>query len=461
MVLLQLAQFGILSRFLSKEDFGLYALVTIVLNAVQQLSSLGIGAAVIQRPVPSKDELSSLYWLNVISGIGFSAIVALCAWPIATFFEDLRLVHLLLLATIPVAFAGFSQQFQYLLQKNLEFGRLALVEIVSSATGVSVAIAFASKGAGAEAFLYGIISNHLIKTPFLFFFGSRYSMPGLHFSRNDLRGYLRFGVFLSGQNIVNIATARIDSIIIGKMLGPTALGLYFFAQQFTSQIFIRITPIITRVAFPVFSAIQHDRDRMRRGYGQMIQLLAMVIFPMLLGLALVSDEFLELFFAPEWQAASRLIQILAAVALLKSIISPIGSILMARGRSDVGFYMNIYLLIQVSLCLFVGSHWGIEGVAWALFISTLIAFVVWLVVQQTVVSISAVFLVKNLRIPLMATAVMAIAVSSTKAVLLLFQAEPRIIFVTCVLAGVSCYGAFVYRFRNSILQAKMPSVVST
>ena len=447
LICIQLSQVFILSRLLTADDFGLYALVMIVVQIVRQFSNMGIGSAVIQRQSTTDNELSSLYWLNVIFGCSFALLILAAAYPLALFFDDLRLFPLLILSSLGVVVPTLGQQFQYLLQKALEFRSLAIVELMSVVIGMGTSVFFAITGHGVFAFVYGMLVNQSLRTFLLLLIGLKIHRPRLHFSIMDLKGYLRFGAFLSAQNIVNILTARVDSIIIGRLLGPSALGVYFFAQQFTSQVFIRIIPIVSRVAFPVFSKLQSDPARMGEGYLRMVQALAIIIFPILVGLGLVIDELLEVFFVPEWSSAAGIIQILVFVMMFKTVIAPIGTVLMARGRTDVGFYMNAYMLVQLPLFLVFGATFGIIGVAWSLLCSTIVSFIIWLVVQSRVVSIDVIEMCRLLILPVAGVFLMALSVLGVRSIMHANDVNSGVTVFTYIASGAVTYLLIIWRYR--------------
>jgi O-antigen/teichoic acid export membrane protein len=443
-IAIQVLQIYLLSRMLTEEDFGLYALLMVVIQIVRQFSDMGIGAAIVQREDPTHQELSSLYWLNVFFGGLLCAVISASAKGLAWFFEDTRLSSMFMLASVTVFVAGFGQQYQYLLQKELRFRSLAVVDLSGSALGAIFAVFSASHGAGAFAFVYGMLLSQGLRTGMLLIYGLRIHCPLIRFKREELRGYLRFGMFLSGQNIVNLLSSRMDSLIIGKILGPAPLGLYFFAQQFTSQIYLRITPILSRVAFPVFSKVQGDPIRMQQGYLKMVQILALVIFPILAGLAVLANEFLAVFFDPKWQSAAILIQILAIVALLKSVISPVGVLLMARGRTDIGFYMNVYILVQVTGLMILGANFGVVGVALGVLASTLIACSIWIIVQQRLFDIRVNSLFKVLWKPVLSMVLLVIVTLSTKIVAGHFNVDSKALLLLSSVFGGSIYLFCIY-----------------
>jgi O-antigen/teichoic acid export membrane protein len=158
-------------------------------------------------------------------------------------------------------------------------------------------------------------------------------------------------------------------MLIGPILGAQALGFYNFALYLTAQPISRINPILTKVAFPMFSRIQDDTGRLRRGYIKLLSLLATVNAPLLVGLAAVAPWFVPVVFGAKWTPSIMLVQILSFVSLSRCIGNPIGSLQLAKGRADLGFWWNVLLLVCSVPAIYIGGKTGeATGVALALLV---------------------------------------------------------------------------------------------
>lgn len=364
---LQLGQLAILARLLRPEDFGLLAMIMIVIGLAQAYADMGISNAIIYRQDTTRDQLSSLYWLNILAGvIVFLAVIASVPL-IVTLYREPRLAELIPWAASIFLVVPLGRQFQVLLQKNLRFRALAIVDVSAAAAGAVVAIASALAGHGVLALIWGHLARTVLSSVVLAGYGWREWRPGLRFRRADLRGYLGFGLFQMGENTVNYVNQRLDQLVIGTILGAEALGYYHLAFNLVVQPVARINPVFTRVAFPVFARVQDDAVKLKRGFMAMRQTLAAINAPLLFGMAAIAPAFVPLVLGEQWMPSIVLIQVLAFVALLRSLGNPDGSLLLAKGRADLGFYWNCGLLVtQVPTIYLSAQLWGALGVSLAL-----------------------------------------------------------------------------------------------
>lgn len=355
---LQFITLAVLARLISPSDFGLMGMVMVVIGFAQMYVDMGISNAIIYRQDATREELSSLYWLNILAGIGVFLIVCLSTPLVVAFYHEPRLKNLMYLAALVFLITPFGQQFQILLQKGLQFKLLARIEIVGSFTNAMVAIILAFLGMGVFSLIWGQLAATTMRVLLLFYWGWRNWRPRLHFSKRDMRGYIGFGLYQMGENTVNYFNSNFDYLLIGSLLGAKTLGYYTLAYNLVLKPSSMINPVITRVAFPVFSLVQNDSDRLKRGYLKALQLLSSVNFPIMVGLAAVAPIAVPIIFGEQWLPSVILIQILTIVGLLRSTGNPVGSLLLAKGRADLGFKWNLALTITQVPGLYIGVKLG-------------------------------------------------------------------------------------------------------
>lgn len=364
---LQTLQISVVSRLLDPTSMGLMAIVLVVIGFAQTFSDMGISNAIIQRKNPTKDQLSSLYWLNVLAGIAVFIVIFVLKHLIADFFKSPDLVFVLTLTATMFLIIPFGQQFQILLQKELKFKELAVISIVSMFLATLVTILLVYSGFGIYALVGGQLTNCFVMTLILCIFGWRNWRPSLHFKKEDLKGYLSFGLFQIGEKTVTYFNNSLDTIMIGKFLGAEALGYYTIAYNLIIIPLTKINPIINRVAFPVFSIIQDDGNRLKSGYLKVLHILSLINFPLYFGLFVIAPLLIPFLFGEHWTESIIITQILCGVGLLRTIANPVGSLVMAKGRSDLGFgYNSFKSLLQIPI-IYLGAHFGgVVGVALAL-----------------------------------------------------------------------------------------------
>jgi O-antigen/teichoic acid export membrane protein len=360
----QAAQLLVLGRLLAPADFGLMGALGIVVGFAIAYTDLGISAAVVQRRDATAEQLSTLYWLNVLAGVGVAVVVALAAPLVARFFGEPALVAPLRATSLVFVLTAAGKQFEMLLQRDLAFDRLARVEVVAAVLGAAAAVAAALAGARYWALVAGALAAAAARAAQLVAVGVRRSRPALHFRWADTRGFVSFGAFQVAEQSINYLGERLDQLLIGRLVGLVPLGLYNFAFNLASQPVSRVNPVVTRVAFPTFCAVQHDPVRLRAGFLQVVGLLTTVNAPVLLGLAAVGPVLVPLAFGPQWLASVPLLQLLCVVALCRCVGNPLGSLLLARGRPDLGFKLNLAFVALNVPALVVGARIaGAAGIA--------------------------------------------------------------------------------------------------
>lgn len=355
---LQTVKLIVLARLLSPEAFGLMAMVSIVVGFAQAYSDVGISAAIIHRQDATRDQLSSLYWLNVLAGVAIFLIVFLLSPVISWFLGDARLSLLIRVTAATFLIIPWGKQFEILLQRDLRFLEVVWIQGVALTISTVTTILVAYWGFGVWALVWGQISLALVATVLFVWNGSREFMPQLHFRRLDLKGYISFGLYQMGERGINLISGRLDQLLIGRMLGAQELGYYSFAFNLVTLPLIRINPIITKVAFPVFAKLQENSNRMQHGYMKVVKLLSTVNAPLLLGLVIISPTAIPLVFGEQWLNSIVFVQLLSLTALSRTIGNPVGSLLLAKGRPDLGFHFNLLVLLISIPFIFVGARLG-------------------------------------------------------------------------------------------------------
>ncbi|MFH1175869.1 MAG: MOP flippase family protein [Acidobacteriota bacterium] len=410
---LQVFQFVVVAKLLSPADFGMIGLALVVIGFLQSYTDLGISAAIIHRQDASQDELSSLYWLNLLAGALTFAAFALASPLIIAFFKAPGLSGLMLFMSLAFLIAPLGSQFEILLRRDLRFDTLAAFEMASAAISSATTVMLAFCGLAAWALAIGYIANVAIRTLCLVAAGVRRFRVHWHFSAAEVRSYLAFGLYQLGERSVNYLVERTDQILIGHFLGVRDLGYYNFAYNLAIQPLSRINPVVTRVIFPVFSRMQNDRETLKRWYLKIVHLLTAIHAPIAGGLAVVAPLAVPLVFGEKWRPSVVLLQLLCVLALLRSTGNPIGSLLLAKGRADLGLKWNLCFFLLTTPVMLVGVHlFGSVGMVVSMLLVGLLAKIAsyFYLLRPLVGSCGSQFLAALTR-PLVPMAVMVAAVA--------------------------------------------------
>lgn len=447
----QMLQLVVLARLLRPDDFGLMGMALIVIGFAQAYADVGISAAIVHHQHVSREQLSSLYWLNLAVGASIFAVLWLGSPLIASFFHEPRLVPLLHGVSAVFLLLPLGKQFEILLQRDLRFDLLARQDIAAAVAGAAAAVAGAVAGLGVWALVLGTVTTVATRTALLLWVGLREHCPMLHFRWADLDRFVGFGAYQMGERTVNYVAERLDQLLIGSLLGATTLGFYNFAFNLTGQPVSRINPIVTKVAFPIFCRVQDDASRLQRGYLTIVKLVTSVNAPLLLGLVAVAPLLVPTVFGVQWTASVALVQVLALVALLRSVGNPTGSLLLSRGRADLGFAWNVCLLLVSAPAIWLGAHaGGALGVAFALLgVQIVIAPVSYVALVRPMMGACArAYLLAVMR-PTALALLMATIVAAMAGVIRL--SVPAMLLVGQVVAGGAAYALLLWRFERATL----------
>ena len=438
-MVLQFAQLAVLGRILTPSDFGLVAMIMVVLGFVQAYADMGISNALIYRQDATYSQLSSLYWLNLMVGALLYGVVILVNPLVISFFGESRLVTLIPLAALALVITPIGQQFQVLCEKELRFNRLAAFEIIASILGTSIAITTAMLGWGVVAIIAGQLAASSTKALSLAVYGFRRWSPALHFQLSDVRDFLGFGLYQLGERSISYMSKNLDKLLVGSLLGSLQLGYYNIAYQLMIKPSQVINPIITRVTFPLFAKLQGDDPALKKAYLEAIQSLAIITFPIYTAMILLAKPLILGLMGPEWGQSVSIFQILSALGFIYVLGNPMGSLQLAKGRADIGFFMTCYTALIYGGAIWFGSRFGTAGVATGLLIATLcFQFPVGFWLRWKLVKMSPLEYFQTLLPPIASAAIMALFVRTSSFVLDIGDQD------AFSLGGIALLGGFLY-----------------
>jgi len=368
--LLHFTTTAVLARFLSPVDFGTVGMATVVAGMVSLFGNFGLGAALVQRKNVEDIHLSTVFCINLLVG-ALLCVISIILSPIAAeFFHNPQVKSVIFLLAFTYIIGSLSSVNSILLTKNIEFKKIAFVEIISAVSQSVIAIILALKGYGFWSIVIGMVVGRVINTilniimyPWI---------PSLRFSSEKFHELFRFGRNLFGASLINYFNANSDYLITGRLLGAASLGYYQFAYRVPHLVLTNFSQTITKVLFPVFSKIQDDDEKLRRGYIKTLKIISMIAFPATFGLMVVANEFVNVVYGKKWLPVVTPLQILCFSAMVKSVFTTMGSVFNSKGRPDLGFKWNLFLLPIIATSLIIGSRWDVNGVAIAM---TLTAFI--------------------------------------------------------------------------------------
>ena len=361
--MLQLAIAVVLARILSPREYGLLGMVLVFSGFANSLADLGLGGSIVQKRDVTDRQLNSVFWLNVATGILLTAIFVLAAPLIARFYKEPELRLLTVAIATNFFFGSLNVVQNALLDKSLSFRTKFWIETVSiSASGI-VALGLALTGAGVWSLVGQLLTLTVVRVMVMWSLSSW--RPTMSFDLSAVKELLHFGGNLMGFSIVIYWSMNIDDLVIGRWLGGAALGFWSLADKLMRLPLNNVTDITTSVMFPALSAIQHDVEAVRRTYLRAMRMIALITFPIAIGLSVLAEPAILVVYGSKWRGAIAILQLLCFAGMAQSIYNTASWVFLSQGKSKILFRLGIYATAVRAAGVLIGAHWGLVGVAWA------------------------------------------------------------------------------------------------
>ena len=446
----QLLSLAWLSRLLTPADYGLVAMAMVVTNLANLVRDMGTAQALIQRETLNDETILTSFWFTVGIGLVLGVAVAVLAPLAALAFEAHAVTGILLLLAVTFPVLGSTTVHQALLERDSRFPLLARIAAVSAVSGLAVGVTAAYLGAGAYSLALNSLTSAVVSSGQLWLVAPL--RPRWCWSRHEFRGIRQFSDYLVGFNLVNYFSLNADSMIIGRFLGADSLGLYSLAYKIVDFPLTNLTFVASRALYPVMSRQQAVPEEMAALYLRTLAMIAFVTAPMMAGLAVLREPFIALVLGGKWLAMGDVLLWLSAVGFVSSLTCTTGSVLMARGRTDVLFYLGIVSVVLQVPAFVIGLRWGVEGVAAGHLVATVVtAVLAFYVVLQILGQGSSQFL-RFVTKPMALAGVMALVLLGCKAALLPINVPAAFQLALLVLVGGATYFAMAFVFARESLR---------
>ncbi|OPY84853.1 MAG: Lipopolysaccharide biosynthesis protein WzxC [Syntrophorhabdus sp. PtaU1.Bin153] len=352
----------ILARLLTPSDFGILGAATIVIGFSQIFTFLGIGPAIVQRTDLTDTHTKVGFTFSVAMGCLTGIVIIAVAARVAWFFRMPELEPIIKVLALVFPITGLGVVSQSLLQREMQFRKLAFIQSISYALGYgSTGICLAFAGWGPWALVVAQISQASINTCFLLC--QRPQVIGFACKGHQLRQLLNFGSGFSLSVVASYIATHADNLIVGRLLGPAALGIYGRAYQFLMVPTILFGTVIEKVFFPAMAEVQRDRERLARVFSRTVGVAAMILFPTSGLLILFAPEIIRVLLGARWEASIAPFQLLASILLFRTSYKFSESLAKAMGAVYRRAWRDWVYAGAVTGGSWAGHFFGVNGVA--------------------------------------------------------------------------------------------------
>ncbi len=361
----------VLARLLLPEDFGLIAIVTIFILLANVFVQSGFNTALIQKKDADDEDFSSVFYLSFFVAGLLYVVLFLTSPFISVFYRSPQLILILRVLSVTLFFGAFNSIQNAYVARNMMFKKLFFSSLGAIIISGTVGIATAYLGWGVWALVAQQLTNQLAVTLILWF--TVKWRPKLLFSIEKVKVLFSFGWKLLASSLINTLYMEIRSLIIGKIYIPAMLGFYDRGQQIPKVIVSNIDGAIQSVMLPALASQQDDKKRVKAMMRRAIMTSSFIMFPMMVGLAVVAEPVVKIILTDKWLPAVPFLQIFCASYSLWPIHTANLQAINALGRSDIFLKLEIIKKVIGIIILGVSIPFGIYAIAWGVLISGVIS----------------------------------------------------------------------------------------
>ena len=351
----------VLARLLVPESFGLVGMVAPVVNFIGMFRDMGLSQAAVQKPDLTHEESSALFWVNVLTAVLLLGIALACAPVLAWFYQEPRVWAVTVALSISFLPAGLAAQPLALLRRQMLFGRVAWVEMLSTVTGSICGIWAAWAGWEYWALIVLALSTSL--TVVILAWGFTAWRPGLLIRVKGLRALLRYGIYLSGNNVISFLGMNLDKVMLGKVHGPEALGYYTRAYALLMQPIQQIYQPISSVAIPALCRLLASPERFNQAYLSIVSKMVLMTSPFVVLAGVTAPDLVPFILGDQWHPSVPIFAIMSLAAITLPLTTSTTWIFIATGDTRRLFHWSIANNLVLMLAVIAGLPWGGIGVA--------------------------------------------------------------------------------------------------
>lgn len=350
----------VLARMIGPADFGIVAQAVIYIGLVQLFLDQGFSAALIQKREVDRLDLGSVFWLNVLSALLLASMTVVVAPLVAQFFRTPEITSVLRVLAISLLLSSFATVPLAILNRHLQFRRLATINVFAVLGGGTAGTIHAVAGGS----YWALVTQTLVGVTITLIGALRVSgPPPLRGSWNRLRSMLSFSSGLFGARVAQYAGSQGDSVLVGRFLGATDLAFYTLAfrmLQLPTRTFARL---VNQVAFPVYSRMQHQPERVRAWFLLSTRATLLVAYPLLTLAILLEPLLVPLMLGEAWTPAVLPMQIFTLGAFRGVALQLCSPLLISFGHTRTILRLAVLEVVLTLAACAIGLRWGTVGVA--------------------------------------------------------------------------------------------------
>lgn len=363
----------VLARLLTPDDFGTVGMVAVFVNFLIMFKDSGLSTATIQRDNITSDQVSTLFWINVLISTALGLVILISSPLLAAFYKKPELTAVTAVLSISFVFQGFAIQHSALMQRHLKFTAIAINNIISHFVYLVVAILMALLDFRYWALIGGAMARTLCTLLLTYYYCPW--IPGKIKRGAGVRSMLKFGGHITVSYFVGYLSRNLDRILIGKIAGAASLGLYSRAFTLFMQPLTQVKAPITRLALPVLSSLKNDPKRYQNYFAKLLDLSVSIALPISVYCFLESEFLIRTLLGPDWMDAVPVFRILSVGGVFVAMSATPGAVMLSHGYSKRYMRLTMINAIIITLSFLVGSFFDVKGISIAYSVSSFLIMI--------------------------------------------------------------------------------------
>lgn len=359
----QIMQIGaavVLARLLTPYDFGIGAAVGFFLRFANKLNSIGFGGALVRLKEVRPEHVSSVFVVSLGMSVAMWLVLTLSAPALAAVFHNEEIEPALRVGALIYLLLPFGIGQMAEMNRHFRFKPIAIVQWTYSAVFVVVSICLALAGYRYWSLICGQLVANAAATAMKIYLGG--VQPKLRFSKAAFMEVIPFGAGLQAKRILTFFAEYLDTLVVGRILGLTALGLYDKAFSTVDRLVDRLAAG-PNVFFRIFSVLRDDPDRLRRAYRKSVLAVSLIGLPTFAVLIVLGPELIPFMYGEQWRFSVLPFQILCVAGAFRVSGAYASAVTQAQGQIWAEIARLCVYATLVLMGALIGAAWGIAGVA--------------------------------------------------------------------------------------------------
>jgi len=348
-------------KVISEEQFGIAALALAFFSTTKALTELGLGTAIVQEKRIGRTQVDSLFWTSFLLSVVVYGLLFIAAPYVGAFYDTPVLGSMIRVYMLGIIAFSFYMISSKLLMRDLAFKKLAIGDNLALSSSAGLMIYLAYTGWGAWAIILAELANKVGQMLFSMLFKPYW--PRFQYNYEKVKHLLEFGLYTTGSTFFQKLYMNVDYMIIGKFFSMELVGIYSFAYRLVFDTVKELSRVINRVAYPAFSKLQYQTERLRNYFFTMSRASMLLVGTVMVIIGVYIDWFLPLVGYEKWMDAVPYMRIFVVVGIMQCLITLLPNLINAKGEARFVFNFTVGNTILLPVGFLITSQISMMAVA--------------------------------------------------------------------------------------------------